>query len=178
MNEQFENHAESPTASNLALISACGLYCGACGIFQATQEKDTEKTLHYAVVLNQTFDETLCDGCGAERKSLHCSKMCSFIDCKQRRGVNLCPDCKEFPCSELIEFQSKMPHRIEILQSQLRLKEIGWEKWLFEMNDLFSCPQCKAANSAYQLDCRMCGYIPGSRFVSKHKDSIEKYMLK
>jgi len=160
------------------LVSACGLYCGACGIYIATQENDTDKILHYAMVLNQSFDDTLCDGCAAERKSLHCSKMCTFIDCKQRKEVAFCTDCKEFPCQALIEFKSKMPHRTEIINSLNRMNEIGIEKWLIEMEDYFSCSQCNTANSAYHLTCRKCGFNPSCNFVSRHKHAIEQYLSK
>jgi hypothetical protein len=164
--------------TNLNLASACGLYCGACGVYQATQENNTEKILHYAMVLNQSFNDTLCDGCGAERKSLHCTKICNFIDCKKQKGVNFCADCSEFPCQALNEFKLKMPHRAEIIDAQIRIKEIGTERWLMEMVDYFSCPQCKTENSAYHLVCRACGNTPSCGFVAQHKDLIEQYLLK
>ena len=178
MNSQSANRAETYNSSDKALISACGLYCGACGIYLATQENDSEKILQYAMVLNQSYEATLCDGCGAERKSLHCSKLCTFIICKLNNGVNLCTECADFPCRALLEFKSKMPHRTEILESQNRLKEIGTENWLMEMKDFFSCPECKTVNSAYDLACRKCGNIPGCGFVCRHKDLIENYLLK
>lgn len=158
------------------LVSSCGLYCGACGIHLATTENDIEKIVQYALVLNQSYNDTLCDGCGAERKSLHCSKMCSFIDCKHQKGVKYCTDCKEFPCHPIDEFTSKMPHRAGIVDAQRRMKEIGVEQWLIEMIDYYSCPQCKKVNSAYHLVCRACGHEPGCEFVAKHKDLIEHYL--
>lgn len=166
----------SRSSSNKELVATCGLYCGACGIYLATHENDSEKVLHYAVVLNQTFEETLCDGCGANRKSLHCSKICVFIKCKREKRVDFCSECKEFPCQLLNEFKSKMPHRIEIIDSQNRMKEIGIENWLIEMKDSFTCHHCKTINSAYHMICRKCGEMPSCRFVSKHKDEIEQYL--
>lgn len=162
--------------NNTDLASACGFYCGSCGIFLATQEEDSEKILQYAVVLNQTFEETLCDGCGAERKSKHCAEMCTFIDCKVKKGVSFCTACTNFPCQALKDFKSKMPHRAEIIESQYKMLEIGIENWLIEMKDYFSCRQCKTVNSAYHLICRKCGNTPGSMFVMRHKDLIEKYL--
>jgi len=176
MNSQQLNDDLSRSSSNKELVAACGLYCGACGIYLATQESDNKKILQYALVLNQTFEETLCDGCGAKKKSLHCSKMCIFIECKRQKGVDFCYECEEFPCKALNEFKSKMPHRIEIIESQNRMKEIGIENWLIEMQDYFSCPHCKTINSAYHLTCRKCGETPGCKFVSQHKDLIEQYL--
>ena len=176
MNRQRVTDDKSRSFSNKELVSACGLYCGACGIYMATQENDSERILQYAVVLNQTFEETLCDGCGAKRKSLHCSRMCIFINCKQQKGVDFCSECEEFPCKALHEFTSKMPHRIEVIESQTRMKEIGIKNWLFEMKEHFSCAQCKTINSAYHLACRKCGAMPGCKFISLHKNLIEQYL--
>ncbi|MBV5314252.1 MAG: DUF3795 domain-containing protein [Prolixibacteraceae bacterium] len=178
MNRHNSGNTEIKIQNNKDLAAVCGLYCGACGIYLATREDDTERILQYAVVLNQTFDETLCDGCGAARKSLHCTKMCTFIDCKKAKSVDFCAACNEFPCQVLIEFQTKMPHRLEILESQIRMKEIGIENWLIEMKNYFSCPRCSTASSAYHLVCRKCGNTPGSKFVSQNKDLIEQYLLK
>jgi hypothetical protein len=128
------------------------------------------------MVLCQSYNDTLCDGCGAERKSSHCSKICIFIDCKNKKGVDTCTDCNEFPCQALNEFKTKMPHRAKIIDAQKRMKTTGNEKWLIEMKDYFSCPQCNTINSAYHLACRKCGVIPSCQFVSEHKDEIEQYL--
>jgi len=104
--------------------------------------------------------------------------MCTFINCKRTKGVDFCADCKEFPCQSLHEFKSKMPHRIEIFESQSRMKAIGVDSWLVEMHNNFSCPVCKIVNSAYHLSCRKCGNAPGSIFASKYKDLIDKYLTK
>jgi hypothetical protein len=176
MNSQPVNEDLSPSSSNKELVGACGIFCGACGIFLATQETDNEKILQYAVVLNQTFEETLCDGCGAKRKSLHCFRKCIFINCKWENGVDFCIECEKFPCMSLIEFKSKMAHRIEIIESQNRMKEIGMENWLYEMQDYFSCPRCNTINSAYHLICRNCGEMPSCKFVSEHRNEIEQYL--
>jgi len=155
--------------------SVCGLYCEACGIYLATQENDTNKILHYALVLNQSYDETLCDGCRAERKSSHCAKMCSFIICANEKVIEFCGACNEYPCQELSDFQSKMPHRVELFESQNQIQKIGWEKWAFEMHEKFSCPNCDTVNSAYDITCRKCNQTPSCEFVGLHIDKIAKH---
>lgn len=154
------------------------MYCGDCGVYLATQENDNDKILQYVVILNQTFEETLCDGCGAKRRSLHCSKICNFIQCKKEKDVDFYSDCKEFPCFALNEFKSKMPHSVKILESQKMMKEIGIENWIIEMKSYFACPKCKVENSAYHIACRKCGNTPGSKFVSQHKKMVEDYLSK
>jgi len=158
------------------LVAACGLYCGSCGIYQATMENNAEKLLQYAIVLKQSFDETLCFGCKADRKSAHCSKMCTIIKCTFNKGIEFCGACQEFPCKALTDFQSKMPHRTEILVSQKRLKEIGWEQWLVETKENYSCPQCNKVNTAYEIHCRKCGFTPGNKFVLRHMELINNHL--
>ena len=162
--------------SDKNLVAVCGLYCGSCGIYLATQENNKEKLLKYALVLNQSLNETLCDGCRAARKSAHCSRMCSFFTCIQNKGIEFCGACPEFPCKVLTDFQSRMPHRVEILESLNRLKEIGWEKWLIEMKENYSCPQCNTVNSAYDMSCRNCRCAPGSKFVLRHMELINNHL--
>jgi hypothetical protein len=175
--KSFKNtHSENHTATGKNLAAVCGLYCGSCGIYLATQENDSEKLLQYAIVLNQSFDETLCDGCRAGRKSAHCTIMCLFIKCTFEKGIEFCGTCQQFPCKGLADFQLKMPHRIEILESQNRLKEIGLEQWLIEMKENYSCPQCNTVNSAYDLACRKCGYSPGCKFIMRHKKLINNHL--
>lgn len=176
MKDSDWQHSHLKNVENQNLVAACGLYCGACGLYIATQENDTEKILQYAMILKQSYDETLCDGCGAERKSLHCSKMCTFIDCKKGKAVDFCAYCNEFPCQALLEFKSKMPHRAEIIDSHNRIKETGVENWLVEMKQHFACPQCNTVNSAYHLTCRKCGKMPSCNFVLNHDHEIRQYL--
>ena len=176
MNSKVYNDSVNSINPDRNLTTACGLYCGSCGIYLATQENNTEKLLQYALVLTQSLNETFCDGCRADRKSVHCAKICSFIKCTFEKGIEFCGVCPEFPCKELTDFQSKMPHRVEILESLYRLKEIGWEKWLIEMKENYSCPQCNMINTAYDIRCRKCGFTPGNKFVSRHMELINDHL--
>lgn len=161
---------------NKNLVAACGLYCGSCGIYLASKENNTEKLLQYAVILKQSLEETYCEACGSEKKSAHCSKICTFIKCKQEKEISYCGYCKDFFCSALNEFHLRMPHRMEIEKSQRLLISMGWEKWIGFQEDLFRCSNCNTINSAYHLSCRKCGNTPSCQFVAEHKEIIEKYL--
>ncbi|NVO21533.1 MAG: DUF3795 domain-containing protein [Bacteroidetes bacterium] len=158
------------------LVTVCGQYCGSCGIYLSTKKSDTIKILEYALVLNQSFEDTLCEGCRGNKKSAHCSKMCPFIKCSKEKNVNHCGDCKDFPCEKLLEFQAKMPHRVDILKSLIVLKESGEENWLTDMHKRFSCSNCKTVNSGYDISCVKCKRTPGSEFVSEHRSVIEDHL--
>lgn len=157
------------------MVAACGLYCGACGIYQATQEDDSERILQYAVVLNQAVEATKCDGCGAQRKSMHCKQNCYFTKCNAIRGIGSCGICFEFPCADIVRFQSQKPRCKEIVTSLFRKRDVGLEQWLSEMIGLFTCKECHTINSAYDLICRKCGVTPGNEFIRLNRVLIEKY---
>ncbi|NLW47885.1 MAG: DUF3795 domain-containing protein [Firmicutes bacterium] len=82
-------------------------------------------------------------------------------------------ECHDYPCEDLKKFQSVYAHRIELWQSQARIKKVGYEKWLEEMNEYFSCPECGAINSAYDLTCRQCGKNPSCNYVAKNMGEIK-----
>jgi predicted RNA-binding Zn-ribbon protein involved in translation (DUF1610 family) len=65
-----------------------------------------------------------------------------------------------------------MPHRLELWESQERIRKVGPEKWYSEMLEHFSCPECGTINSAYDLKCRQCGHIPSCEYVAKHREEI------
>lgn len=158
------------------LASVCGLYCGACGVYIATQENDVEKMQNIAKTLNQTLEETWCDGCGSERKSAYCSQKCTFIKCAKEKNIEFCGSCNEYPCEQLKDFQSKMPHRLELWQSLQRIKETGWENWSDEMIAHYTCQNCNTINGAYHIACRKCGNTPSCNFVASHKAKIMNFL--
>jgi hypothetical protein len=154
--------------------AVCGLYCGACGIYIATQESDMAKLENYAKMMNQTVDETRCNGCRSSVVTTYC-KRCKFTKCASEKGIGFCGECNEYPCAELKEFQAMMPHRAELWESQKRIMEVGWEKWINERHIYFSCKQCSTVNTAYDMKCRKCGAMPGNEFVINHSESIHKF---
>ncbi len=162
--------------SNLNLASICGLFCGSCSLYINTQENNIDKLEVIAKSLNQTLEETFCDGCRAERKSAHCTRNCVFFDCAKERNISFCGECNDYPCQELKNFQTKMPHRLELWSSHERIKEVGWEIWMKEMMEHYKCTSCETINSAYNVSCRKCGFTPGNNFVLAHKESILRFI--
>jgi len=149
------------------LVSVCGLFCHACGIYYATQENNVEKLNQIASKMNLPLEETRCNGCRSETKTAYC-KNCFMIKCAAEKEIDFCVECSDYPCLELKEFQSKMPHRVELWKSQERIKEIGWENWFLEMVDYYSCKECKTINGWYDIKCRHCGSTPGNDFVKNN----------
>ena len=156
------------------LVSFCGLFCKACGVYIATQENDHTKLESIAKMLGQTVDDTRCDGCRTDRRSGHC-KSCSFIRCAKDRTIDFCGQCNDYPCEELKRFQSMAPHRNELWQSLERINHVGWEKWFVEMNDYYACSKCNTMNGYYNIKCRKCGAMPSSKFVENNLEALTNY---
>ncbi|MBC2724049.1 MAG: DUF3795 domain-containing protein, partial [Desulfosporosinus sp.] len=107
--------------------AVCGLFCPSCSVYIATKE-DPERLKRLAKILNQTIEETHCEGCRSEHRTVYC-KNCTMIECARRKGIEFCGECEEFPCEEIKTFQSLMPHRLDLWQSQKRIKDVGYEQW-------------------------------------------------
>jgi len=96
--------------------------------------------------------------------------------CAAEKGIAFCGECSEYPCAALKTFQGEAPHRIELWQSQQRIREAGFERWYEEMVDHYRCRVCGTLNSAYDMACRKCGANPSCDYVSLHKDQILQQM--
>jgi hypothetical protein len=149
-----------------AIAAVCGLYCASCTFYIGSQE-DPERLAALAARHGKRVEDVSCDGCRAERRGFYC-QTCGFTSCARDRGVEFCSQCGDYPCAELIDFQSKYPHRIGLWASLETIRDCGWQAWEADMKTLYACPACGTTNSAYDLVCRACGHSPGSRFVEEN----------
>jgi hypothetical protein len=156
------------------LVAACGLFCPACIVFIATRETP-DKREKLSQSLNIPLEMLHCDGCRSEKRFSYC-QTCKLVVCANKKGVDFCGSCVDFPCADLKEFQAGKPHRLELWHDQQRIRELGYEKWFAEMLEHYSCPQCDTLNSAYHVSCRECGTTPANAFVAAHKEAISKHL--
>ena len=150
--------------------AVCGLFCPSCTLFIATKE-EPERLKRLAVNLNQTLEESHCEGCRSKNKTTYCQN-CKMIECTRQKGIEFCGECEEYPCEEIKTFQALKPHRLDLWQSQQRIKEVGYKQWYEEMAEHYSCPECQAINSAYDIVCRKCGNTPSCSYVEINKEAI------
>lgn len=156
------------------MAAVCGLYCAACSWFISTTE-DPERLKRLAAQLNWSVEESQCYGCRSEKRLSFCGK-CRMSACAAERNIDFCSECAEYPCDDLKQFQSAMPHRIELWDNLARIKCVGHEKWLKEIRVNYTCSRCQTVNSTYDLKCRKCGEVPSCSYVAKHRQEIEKYL--
>lgn len=156
--------------------AVCGLFCEACSIYIGTME-DPQRLAMLAGIMNKPVDEMKCAGCRSELRTDYC-RNCKMYACAADRGIDFCVECSDYPCQEIKTFQSILPHRLELWQSQDRIKEVGWEQWYREKLEHYACPQCGTVNSAYDGACRKCGATPSCEYVKVNAKGIAERMPK
>jgi len=154
------------------LAAVCGLYCEACTLYIATME-DPARLKKLANRFGLSEQEMKCYGCRAEKRGPYCHTLCKMFDCAAEKGVDFCSECPDYPCDQLKKFQTEAPHRIDLWDDLDFIRQKGWEQWIARVREKFSCPECGAINSAYDLSCRICVSKPGSAYVSKHEKAVE-----
>jgi len=158
----------------MELAAVCGLYCEACSWFIATTE-DPERLKRPAAQLNWSEEESRCYGCRSGKRLPYCEK-CRMSACAAERNIDFCSECEEYPCDDLKQFQSAMPHRIELWVNLERIKFVGYKQWLKEIRGNYTCPRYQTLNSTYDLKSRKCGEEPSCSYTAKHRQEIEQYL--
>ncbi len=158
--------------SDKKYAAVCGLYCEACTWFISTTE-DPERLKSLAAQRNWSVEESRCHGCRSDKRLYYCGE-CKMFACAAGRNIDFCSECEEYPCNDLKQFQSAMPHRIELFNNLERIRFIGYKKWLNEVKENYTCPKCQSINSAYDLKCRKCGEEPSCKYVANHRKIIEQ----
>jgi len=87
-------------------IGACGIDCGNCQAYKATQANDGEKLAELAVKWSSEKNkwkasDMLCDGCAAGGRVFMGCLDCGVRDCAQAKGVGVCSRCGDYPCDKL-----------------------------------------------------------------------------
>jgi hypothetical protein len=160
--------------SDKKLAAVCGLYCKACSLFIATTE-DPARLKMMAERFKLSEEAVKCYGCRSAKRGPYC-EICKMSACAAERGLDFCIECSEYPCDDLKQFQSAMPHRIGLWDNLKRIRAIGYERWLKETEGNYTCPKCLTINSTYDLKCRKCGKEPSCDYVAKHGQAIEQFL--
>jgi hypothetical protein len=100
------------------MIAYCGLDCGQCPAYVATQANDREALERTAATWREQFnapeitaDSIICDGCPTTdgRLSGYCS-ICEIRACALERGLETCAPCAEYEgCGKLAAFHKHAP---------------------------------------------------------------------
>jgi len=152
------------------LAAVCGLYCGSCSAYIATQESE-DNLKKIADQFGMTVEMVRCKGCRSDKRGGYCEQ-CKMFECAWNKGYDFCHQCPDYPCAELKLFQQAAPHRNDLWKDNQAIKEIGCNCWLKEVEKRYTCSSCGTVNSAYDLTCRNCGNDPSCEFIIKNKNEI------
>ena len=137
-------------------LAPCGLHCGKCFAFIEGDIKNHSNKLKeflgdfdiYAKRFVDLIDEPVfnkyhdfkelldyfasveCAGCRKEKCKIF--KDCKVRDCHEKKGVDFCFQCSDFPCNET-GFDQHLHKRSVVIN--MRMKEIGVEKYYDEIKD-------------------------------------------
>ena len=140
----------------LSRLAPCGLHCGKCFAFsegdigkQSYQLKESLGEFKvYAERFIDLIDEPVfkkytdfnelltylskgnCSGCRKEKCKIF--KDCKVRGCSEKKGVDFCFQCSDFPCNTTGFDEHLYKRSVDI---NLRIKDIGIEKYFNEIKD-------------------------------------------
>ncbi len=155
--------------TGVRLDAYCGLYCGACLIYQSTRTGDLAAA---AAALGRPEEGLACDGCRSNRVTAAC-RACWYRDCPTGKGYTSCAECPEMPCDALESLETRRPHLVEIVDNLRALRAqdnaSGHARWCAGQGKRWTCPSCGKATWWYETTCAACGaavpsgYAPPTR---------------
>ncbi len=139
--------------TDLAKLAYCGLYCGACPLFLATEAG----TLDSLESRGLSRENLRCLGCRSENVSVYCVN-CSMKKCAAGQGLVSCADCADFPCRVLRSFdRDGVPHHRGVVDALQACRAAGPEAWLRAQAARSTCAGCGASLSYHDERCPGCG---------------------
>jgi len=139
---------------NKELMAPCGLYCGTCGVYIATRDKNEKFRAALANLYGTKPEDTACLGCmqpdpPGQLYSFCIS--CKIRDCVRSRGYYSCHQCPEWPCSEIQNFFIATGRRVMMRTIPIwreKVAELGDEEgsiaWARCECERYHCPPCGA----------------------------------
>jgi hypothetical protein len=151
---------------NKNLMAPCGLYCGACGVYIATRDKNDKFKTIMANLYQTKPEETECLWCmqaDPPQKLYSYCRMCKIRTCITSKGFYSCHQCKEWPCEMIENFGLATGLRVMKRTIPLwrdKVTELGDEKgsieWARAELDRYHCSNCGKPLFRGAQQCRGC----------------------
>lgn len=114
------------------LTAPCGLDCFNCEIYEANLTDPMVEFIH--TKMGVAKEEISCRGCRLQDgRHFHLPDGgCPTLSCAKEKGVELCCDCDDFPCSylaPLADGAERFPHNMKLF-NLCRIKNAGIERWI------------------------------------------------
>lgn len=156
---------EGDNSNNEKLVAPCGLYCGACPMYLATQENNDQRMAsRFGSSSKQpsakppSMENMKCDGCrGGGPTPAHVPKCAIKLCAAEKTKIGICSECAEFPCSRISDFNNDgVQHHGEVLANLRQLRAMGLKDWTKHEEDRWTCPKCRTKFSWYDAECMTC----------------------
>ncbi len=154
------------------LRAPCGLWCGACGVYIATRDKNEKLKAIMGNIYGSKPEETECLGCmqpDPAKKIMNFCKTCELRDCAKSKGFYSCHQCKEWPCSKVEKFGFApglriMKKMIPVWRAKVAEygDEKGSEEWARAECERYHCSACGKPLFRSMQRCRACGKAVGA----------------
>lgn len=121
---------------NEKVVAPCGIDCFNCEIYE-TNVTDAYQE-RFSKMFNVPKEKISCKGCIGGSKCLFLElqgKTCKTLDCINEKGHQLCNECSEFPCANLMPIADgadRYPHNMKVY-NLCRMKTVGVEAWCEEV---------------------------------------------
>jgi hypothetical protein len=126
-------------------VTYCGLYCKLCAqksripkrasqLKQSLREEGFDDFYQYVPEMKEVFPQfwkflqklsTFDCNCRVRKGPLDCE----IRNCAREKGVEVCPKCKDYPCTFI---KSLAEHYQTLIQDGKRMQKVGIEKWVKE----------------------------------------------
>ena len=114
------------------MTAPCGIDCFNCPMY-AARENDKLRSM-IAKNMNLTFEDAVCNGCRNQKGMCSAHSLeepCSVYKCIEKKGLNFCFECTDFPCDFLHPYadqSSLRPHNTKVFNLCL-MKKMGVDEW-------------------------------------------------
>ncbi|MBW2322735.1 MAG: DUF3795 domain-containing protein [Deltaproteobacteria bacterium] len=125
---------------NQELLAPCGLYCGVCGVYIATNDENQKFKERLSTVYNLPPDQIKCQGCLSDERFVYC-RVCSIRTCALEKKYEGCHQCHDFPCELIDAFPLPVGKKV-IFRTIPAWRELGAQKWVEQEEKRYYCPHC------------------------------------
>jgi len=151
---------------NKELMAPCGLYCGLCGIYIATRDKNQKFREIMGNLYGTASEATECLGCmqpDPPKKLYSYCKDCKIRDCIKSKKYYSCCQCDAWPCDLIKNFPITtgarvMKRTIPIWRAKVAEHgdEEGSAEWARTECERYHCSSCDKPLFRGAKRCRNC----------------------
>lgn len=152
--------------SNRDLMAPCGLYCGACGVYIATRDRNEKFKSVMGNLYGTRPEETECLGCmqpDPPQKLYGFCKSCKIRECVRSKALYACHQCADWPCAMIRDFGLATGRRVmqrAIPLWRAKVAELGDAEgsvaWARAECERYHCPTCGYPLFRGAQRCRAC----------------------